>query len=45
MIKDSNLIGIGRSTVTYGVENNTTGRERKGALTVAGKTVTIKQMR
>jgi hypothetical protein len=40
-----NQIGIGRGTVSYSVENNTTGRERKGTLTVAGKTVTVKQMR
>jgi hypothetical protein len=36
--------GSGRSTVSYGVEPNTTGQARKGTITVNGRVVTIKQM-
>lgn len=39
------VAGIGRDTVVYGVEPNTTGQDRKGTITVAGKTFTIKQRR
>ena len=40
-----NQIGMGRGDVIYGVEDNTTGRARKGTITVNGKTITIKQMK
>jgi hypothetical protein len=35
--------GIGRGSVVYGVQNNTTGQARKGTITVAGKTFSVKQ--
>jgi hypothetical protein len=35
--------GVGSATVTYTVSANTTGAGRLGTLTIAGKTVSIKQ--
>jgi hypothetical protein len=39
----SSTSGVGSATVTYSVSANNTGAPRKGTLTVAGKTVSIKQ--
>lgn len=40
-----NPIGIGWGTISYHVEPNATGQERKGTITVNGTVVTIKQRR
>ena len=39
----SSSSGIGSAVVTYTVSANTTGRARKGTMTIAGKTFSIKQ--
>ncbi len=44
IVISSGCCGIGNGTVTYLVSPNTTGGPRKGIITIAGKTFSIKQL-